>query len=256
MHGLVSYDPDFLAGSIAQAYDIELEHAWRLGRKAFREITRKACRQQASSSKIRNFSMSLDFSDESWRYILIPVLMASYQFDNKTYRIVINGQTVFESNESALKDVLSDVAFEDRGRAVVLSMFSPPLAGETEQRLDEYVRALREVGFETVDNIRFDGQANIPADERDTMLARLRQRRDLASSDLDGAGYTLKKWLKSSLDKEYSLVVVLAPAAKDSPDEHDTFTSIVAGRYTWESAIEPTTRDIVEGALQAIGEDW
>lgn len=93
MNGLVSYDPDFLAGSIAQAYDIELEHAWRLGRNAFREATRKACRNQASSSKIRNFSMALDFYDESWRYILIPVLMASYQFDNKTYRIVINGQT-------------------------------------------------------------------------------------------------------------------------------------------------------------------
>ena len=93
MQGLVSYDPDYLAGSIAQAYDIELEQAWRLGRNAFREITRKACRNQASSSKIRNFSMSLDFYDESWRYILIPVLMASYQFDNQTYRIVINGQT-------------------------------------------------------------------------------------------------------------------------------------------------------------------
>jgi len=93
MSGLVNYDPDYLAGSIAQAYDIELEHAWRLGRKSFREITRRACRNQASSSKIRNFSMELEFHDESWRYILLPVLMASYQFDNQTQRIVINGQT-------------------------------------------------------------------------------------------------------------------------------------------------------------------
>ncbi|MEM8860949.1 MAG: hypothetical protein AAGD96_21715 [Chloroflexota bacterium] len=93
MHGLVNYDPDYLAGSIAQAYDIELEHAWRLGRKAFREITRKACRNQASSGKIRNFSMELEFHDESWRYVLLPVLMASYEFDNQTHRIVINGQT-------------------------------------------------------------------------------------------------------------------------------------------------------------------
>ncbi len=93
MHGLVNYDPDYLAGSIAQAYDIELEHAWRIGRKAFREATRRACRQQASSGKIRNFSMELEFDNESWRYILLPVLMASYQFDNQTHRIVINGQT-------------------------------------------------------------------------------------------------------------------------------------------------------------------
>ncbi len=93
MRGLVQYDPDFLAGSIAQAYDTKLDTAWRIGRNDFREITRKACRRQASSGKIRNFSMTLDFSEESWRYILLPVLMASYQFDNKTYRIVVNGQT-------------------------------------------------------------------------------------------------------------------------------------------------------------------
>ncbi|MDJ0756295.1 MAG: hypothetical protein QNJ45_22380 [Ardenticatenaceae bacterium] len=93
LQGLVPYDPSFLAGSAAQAYEIELEQAWSIGRTHFREAVRKDCRRQASSPRIRNFSMNLDFSDESWRYILLPVLMASYRFNNKIYRIIINGQT-------------------------------------------------------------------------------------------------------------------------------------------------------------------
>jgi hypothetical protein len=93
LQGLVPYDPSFLAGSVAQAYEIELEQAWSAGRSTFREQVRKDCRRQASSPRMRNFSMDLEFSDESWRYILLPVMMASYRFNNKIYRIIINGQT-------------------------------------------------------------------------------------------------------------------------------------------------------------------
>jgi hypothetical protein len=58
-----------------------------------REETRAACRGQASTSKIRNFSMALDFSDESWRYILAPAYVAAYDYGDATYQVMINGQT-------------------------------------------------------------------------------------------------------------------------------------------------------------------
>ena len=44
-------------------------------------------------SKIRNFSMNLDFSEESWRYVLLPLYLANYPFDGKNYQVMINGQT-------------------------------------------------------------------------------------------------------------------------------------------------------------------
>jgi hypothetical protein len=37
--------------------------------------------------------MKMDFSDESWRYLLLPVYLAAYQFQNKTYHAILNGQT-------------------------------------------------------------------------------------------------------------------------------------------------------------------
>jgi len=90
---LVEYDPKYLAGLQAQAYDTNLESAWTDGRDIMRELTREACLQQASTSMVRNFSMKLEFSDEAWRYILLPYYFASYKYDNNSYQVMINGQT-------------------------------------------------------------------------------------------------------------------------------------------------------------------
>lgn len=90
---LVPYDPNYLAGLQAQAYDIPLERAWEIGRKRMREQTREACMKQASTSMVRNFSMTLDFAEESWRYILLPIYLTTFRYEAKSYQLMINAQT-------------------------------------------------------------------------------------------------------------------------------------------------------------------
>lgn len=90
---LTPYDPTYLAGFTAQTYDVELDAAWETARERMRERTRQACREQASTSRIRNFTMSLDFRDESWRYVLAPVYMAAYGYQGERYQVLVNGQT-------------------------------------------------------------------------------------------------------------------------------------------------------------------
>jgi len=93
LHDLVVYKPDYLAGVQAQAYDVTLDKAWEKARQQMRQRTKQACQAQASSSRLRNFSMNLDFSDESWRYILLPIYVAAYRYGERTYQVLINGQT-------------------------------------------------------------------------------------------------------------------------------------------------------------------
>jgi predicted RNA-binding Zn-ribbon protein involved in translation (DUF1610 family) len=92
LNGLVAYQASFLAGLQAQAYDVDLETAWEQARHQMREATRLACRSQASTGKIRNFSMSLDFSEESWRYILLPIYLAVYRYQTRSMQVMVNGQ--------------------------------------------------------------------------------------------------------------------------------------------------------------------
>jgi DNA-directed RNA polymerase subunit RPC12/RpoP len=90
---IVSYDPAFLAGFQAKGYDRPLETAWELAREVMREKTKDTCMSQTSTNLVRNFSMKLDFADESWRYLLLPVYLAAYQYEQKTFHAVVNGQT-------------------------------------------------------------------------------------------------------------------------------------------------------------------
>ena len=90
---LVPYDPTYLAGLLAHAYDVSLDAAWDEAREAMRDATREACRDQASTNQIRNFSMTLDFGDESWRYVLVPVYVAAYRYEGENYQVMVNGQT-------------------------------------------------------------------------------------------------------------------------------------------------------------------
>jgi predicted RNA-binding Zn-ribbon protein involved in translation (DUF1610 family) len=90
---LAPYEPKYLAGMRAKAYDISLEKAWEAGRQKMRQQAHKACISQASTTQIRNFRMSIDFADESWRYVLLPVYMASYRYQNKAFQVVVNGQS-------------------------------------------------------------------------------------------------------------------------------------------------------------------
>lgn len=90
---ITEYDPKYLAGMHAKSYDVKLENSWEMAREKMREATKQACLGQASTSMVRNFSMALDFSDESWRYILLPAYISVYRFDNKSFQMIANGQT-------------------------------------------------------------------------------------------------------------------------------------------------------------------
>jgi len=90
---LVEYAPDYLAGWQAQSYDLKLEDAWEIGKAEMREQARKACYEDIPTSHVRNFSMTADFCEETWRYILLPVYLHTYIFTQKNYQVMINGQT-------------------------------------------------------------------------------------------------------------------------------------------------------------------
>lgn len=157
--------------------------------------------------------------------------------------------------ESAHDTWLASLPVKDRGRAVVLSMFSQPMDEDMKLRLEESLDQLRRIGFDTVDNIRLESLAHINEDERNDMLASLRKARELAPSDPEMASASVWEWLGTQ-DEGYSLAVVLAPAPKDTPEEPDTLVSVIAGRSCSAWATEPTTSEIVGGALKSIGEDY
>lgn len=90
---LVAYQPDYLAGWQTQAYEVTLLEAWEAGKARMREQAKQACHADIHSGHVRNFSMLADFDQETWRYILLPVYVAAYRFQNTVLQVMVNGQT-------------------------------------------------------------------------------------------------------------------------------------------------------------------
>jgi len=93
LNELRTFTPDYLAGWQANHFDLPLEKAWDTAKDSMRETSREACYADIPTSHVRNFSMSADFANETWRYIFLPVFLSTYRFNEKIYQIMVNGQT-------------------------------------------------------------------------------------------------------------------------------------------------------------------
>jgi len=93
LNDLQTYTPDCLAGWQALTYDVTLPAAWEQGKAVIREQAREACYADIPTQHVRNFKMTADLADETWRYILLPVYLAAYQYQGKVYQLMANGQT-------------------------------------------------------------------------------------------------------------------------------------------------------------------
>jgi hypothetical protein len=50
-------------------------------------------RRDIGGDEQRVNSVDTKYSDETFKHILLPIWMAAYKYNNKTYRFVVNGQT-------------------------------------------------------------------------------------------------------------------------------------------------------------------
>jgi ribosomal protein L37AE/L43A len=93
---LVAYNPAYLAGHHAQAYEVDLNQAWEKAQAQMKEKTRAASERDALSGKadhIRNLRLyNVELHDTKWRYVLLPVYVSTYKYRDKVHQMLVNGQ--------------------------------------------------------------------------------------------------------------------------------------------------------------------
>jgi hypothetical protein len=96
LRSLVPYNPAYLAGHHAQAYEVNLSQAWEKAQTQMKERARAACKEDALSGDgkhVRNLRLrSFEPQDAKWRYVLLPVYTSAYTYGEKVYQTLINGQ--------------------------------------------------------------------------------------------------------------------------------------------------------------------
>lgn len=90
---LIPYSPEFLAGFQAEGYTVPLAEGHAEARARMEGVIRSDVRRDIGGDEQRIHGIDTDWSDETFKHVLLPVWMAAYKYNGKSYRFLVNGQT-------------------------------------------------------------------------------------------------------------------------------------------------------------------
>jgi len=90
---LVPASDDYVAGFTVEAYQVGLEDAFTEAKERFARAIDGAVRSDIGGHQQRVHSVSTRYGAIHFKHLLLPVWIASYKFREKSFRVVVNGQT-------------------------------------------------------------------------------------------------------------------------------------------------------------------
>ena len=87
------YTPDALAGFPCEHYSIGLNEAWNSVGKDIEIYLKNQTNKQDETKFLMGIEMATDYFNLKYKYLIVPVWINSFYYDNKLYMIAINGQT-------------------------------------------------------------------------------------------------------------------------------------------------------------------
>ncbi len=90
---LVPYEPAFLAGHKAQTYQVTLEEGFEFFKQSAAGIIYDDVRQDIGGDEQQVGNVDTDYSNITFKHLLLPVYAGAYRYNNKVFQIVVNGRT-------------------------------------------------------------------------------------------------------------------------------------------------------------------
>lgn len=90
---LKPYNPGFLSGWVVERYQIDLVTAAQRARDQMDQELRNLCASQVPGDTHRNLQVDADYSGQTFKHILAPIWLLTYDFHGKPFQVVINGYT-------------------------------------------------------------------------------------------------------------------------------------------------------------------
>jgi predicted RNA-binding Zn-ribbon protein involved in translation (DUF1610 family) len=90
---LVPYDPAMLSGFVVEHYQIVLLDAAERSIQQMRTTLEAMCAQQVPGDTHRNLEIFPTFSDRTFKHVLLPVWLLTYNFSATAYQVLVNGST-------------------------------------------------------------------------------------------------------------------------------------------------------------------
>ena len=94
---LVPYSPQVLCGFAAERYSIGLKEGWEKAQQSIKSKLSSHIESHVKSvwncNRVSHVRFSTIYSNITYKYILVPAWISSFQFKDKVYQFAVNGQT-------------------------------------------------------------------------------------------------------------------------------------------------------------------
>ncbi len=90
---LVPYDTAYLSGFVVEHYQVVLVDAAQSSLDAMKRRLYEMCAAQIPGDTHRNLRIDPTFSDRTFKHVLVPIWLLTYDFNAKPYQVVVNGYT-------------------------------------------------------------------------------------------------------------------------------------------------------------------
>ena len=90
---LVPYNAGFLSGWVVERYQIDLVAAAKEAREEMDEEMERLCAAQVPGDTQRNLQVRSDYSGQTFKHILVPIWLLTYNYGARNFQVVINGYT-------------------------------------------------------------------------------------------------------------------------------------------------------------------
>ncbi|MBA2431744.1 MAG: zinc ribbon domain-containing protein, partial [Chthoniobacterales bacterium] len=90
---LAPYDAGYVSGWVVEQYQIDLVAAAAHSRELMDGKLRQLCAAQIPGDTHRNLQVDADYSQQTFKHILLPIWLLTYQYGARTFRVLANGFT-------------------------------------------------------------------------------------------------------------------------------------------------------------------
>jgi hypothetical protein len=90
---LTAYNPGFLSGWVVERYQLDLVAAAQNSREQMDGKLRPMCASQVPGDTHRNLQVYPNYSGQTFKHILVPIWLLSYDYGRRAFQVVVNGFT-------------------------------------------------------------------------------------------------------------------------------------------------------------------
>lgn len=92
-NNLIPFDEKFLSGFKTESYQVGIKEGFGEAQVKMDAVIRQLVRQDIGGDEQRINSVNTNYDDITFKHVLFPLWISSYQYNNKVYRFLINART-------------------------------------------------------------------------------------------------------------------------------------------------------------------